>query len=83
MAPTVGQPAALAGVSVRTGSSSAERVVCGLVHRFGSFDFVTDNAGDFGGRAMTEGGTVLSFGAHLVYVATVIDREYPELVHVA
>ena len=85
LAPTVRPAAALAGVSIRTGSllPSGERVVCGLVHRIGSFDFVTDNAGDFGGRAFPAGGSVIGFGSHLVYVAIEIIRGYPEKVLVA
>ena len=47
LAPTVESAAALAGVFIRTGAliASGERVLCGLVHRFGSLNVVSDNAG--------------------------------------
>ena len=85
LAPTVGPVAALAGVFIRTGSivASGERVVCGLVHRFGSLNFLSDNAGCFGSTPFPANGRFINFGDHQVYVATEIACRYPERVHVA
>jgi len=86
LAPTVGPAAALAGVEIRTGSviaSSGERVVSGLVQRFGSLDFVSDNLGCFGSMPFPRGGSFINFGAHQVYVAVRAAPVYPEKVHVA
>ena len=85
LAPTVGPAAALAGVSIRTGSiiASGERVVCGLVLRLGSLNFISNNAGCFGSRPFPRNGCLINFGEHQVYVATEVVCEYPERVHVA
>ena len=74
LAPTVGLTEALAGVFIRTGSllASGERVVCGLVHRFGALNFISDNAGCFGDRPLPRNGCLIMFGAYEVYVATEI-----------
>jgi hypothetical protein len=82
LAPTMG-PHALEGVFIRTGNkikNSNEQVVCGLVQRFGSLDFVTNNAGCFAGRSFPANGKVMKFGDHLVYVALQQVKEYPEKV---
>ena len=70
MAPTVGL-ATLAGVKIRTGNliSTSERIVSGLVQRFGALDFVSDNAGCFGTRPLPRNGLFVKLGAHKGYVA--------------
>ena len=85
LAPTVGQTEALAGVFIRTGSllTSGERVVCGLVHRFGALNFISDNAGCFGDRPLPRHGCLVTFGDYEVYVATELSCSFPEHVLVA
>ncbi|KAK1686625.1 hypothetical protein QYE76_047473 [Lolium multiflorum] len=77
--PTVGPSASAAGVSFRTGhtTTTGERVASGLIWRFGSLDCVSDNAGCFADRPFPVGGSVISFGGHDVYVATVAPPRYP------
>jgi len=58
-------------------------VVSGLVQRFGSLDFVSDNAGVFGSTPFPRGGSFISFGSHEVYVAVSAVQVYPEVVHIA
>jgi hypothetical protein len=82
----VGPAAALAGVFIRTGSviaSTGERVVSGLVQRFGSLDFVSDNAGCFGNRPLPRSGSFINFSADKVYVVINTTCVYPVQVHVA
>ena len=69
---------------IRTGSliSSGERVLCGLVHRFGSLNVVSDNAGCFGSRPLPRDGCLIDFGALTVYVATEVPCRFPERVQV-
>ena len=76
---------ALAGVCIRTGSvlPSGERVVCGLAQQFGSLCFVEDNVGCFGGEPLPSSGSFISFGAHLVFVATVRPRVFLECARTA
>src|SRR3954447_14784063 len=64
LAPTVGQPAALTGVFIRTGNliGTGERVVSGLVQRLGALRFVSDNAGCFGNRPFPSKGQFITFG---------------------
>jgi len=85
LAPTVGLTAALAGVFIRTGSiiASGERVVSGLVHRFGSLNFIDDNAGCFGSRPLSRNGCLVTFGTYEVYVTTEFVCRYPEQVLLA
>lgn len=85
LAPTVGQVAALAGVTFRTGNctNSGERVLSGLVANFGSCSAVIDNAGCFGSRPLPNNGCLIRFGALDVYVATEIPWDFPEHVVVA
>ena len=61
--------AALAGVFIRTGSLiySGEHMLYGLVHRFGSLNVVSDNAGCFGSRPLPRNGCLIDFGALTVY----------------
>ena len=75
----------LAGVFIRTGSviASGERVVCGLVHRFGSLNVISDNAGCFGSRPFPRNGCLMELGDLTVYVATEIVCRYPKWVHAA
>ena len=82
LAPTVGPSASAAGVSFRTGLilTSGERVASGLIWRFGSLDCVSDNAGCFADRPFPDGGHVITFGAHDVYVAIVAPPRYPRQV---
>ncbi|KAK1618858.1 hypothetical protein QYE76_024375 [Lolium multiflorum] len=82
LAPTVGHSASSAGVFIRTGLTitTGERVASGLIWRFGSLDCVRDNAGCFADRPFPAGGSVISFGGHDVYVATVAPPRYPQQV---
>ncbi|KAK1620452.1 hypothetical protein QYE76_025969 [Lolium multiflorum] len=81
LAPTVGHSASSAGVFIRTGLTiTGERVASGLIWRFGSLDCVSDNAGCFADRPFPAGGSVISFGGHDVYVATVAPPRYPRQV---
>ena len=68
-----------AGDLLRTGPfiNSTERVVSGLVHRFGWLDFVSDNTGAFAGSSFVPGGCVVPIGNVLVYMATIVPDEYP------
>ena len=78
MAPTVGR-AALAGVKIRTGNfiATSERVVSGLVQRFGALDFVSDIAGCFSTRPLPRNGLFVKLGAHKVYVAVDVSCVHP------
>ncbi|MBI0384643.1 hypothetical protein JBE27_52405, partial [Streptomyces albiflaviniger] len=68
----------MTGVSFRTGpyTTSGERVASGLVLRFGSLDCIADNAACFADTAFPEGGSIISFGDHRVYVV-LVPEEYP------
>ena len=81
----MGLTEALAGVFFRTGSllASGERVVCGLHHRFGALNFISDNAGCFGDRPLPRNGCLVTFGAYDVYVATEVSCSFPEHVLIA
>ena len=81
----MGPAAALAGVFIRTGSfiASGERVLSGLVHRFGTLNVVVDNAGCFGSRPLPRNGCLIEFGSLTVYVATEFPCRFPERVQVA
>ncbi|KAK1682509.1 hypothetical protein QYE76_043357 [Lolium multiflorum] len=74
--PASGYRPSSAGVFIRTGLTitTGERVASGLIWRFGSLDCVSDNAGCFADRPFPAGGSVISFGGHDVYVATVHRR---------
>ena len=67
------------GDLLRTGPfvNSTERVVSGLVHRFGRLDFVSDNTGAFAGSSFVPGGCVVPIGNVLIYMATIVPDEYP------
>ncbi|XP_051178949.1 uncharacterized protein [Lolium perenne] len=82
LAPTVGPSASSAGVFIRTGltTTTGERVASGLIWRFGSLDYVSDNAGCFADRPFPAGGSIISFGGHDVYVAIVAPPRYPRQV---
>jgi hypothetical protein len=75
----MGPSASATGVFFRTGLTitTGERVASGLVWRFGSLDCVSDNAGCFADRPFPAGGSIISFGEHDVYVATVAPPRYP------
>ena len=77
--------AALEGVKVRTGNfiNPGERVVSGLVQRFGLCDYVSDNAGSFKGKVPPRHGVFISLGEHKVYVGVDITDVYPHQVVVA
>jgi hypothetical protein len=66
------------GVSFWTGcfTASSERVASGLVLRFGSLDCITNNIACFAEAAFPEGGSIIHFGDHRIYVA-VVSEEYP------
>jgi hypothetical protein len=51
-----------------------------LVWRLGSLDYISDNAGCFTDRPFPKGGSILTFSAHCVYVATVAPPRYPRKV---
>ena len=53
-------------------------MVCGLVHRFGSLNVISDNAGCFGGRPLPRNGCLVEFGGLTVYVTTEVVCRYPE-----
>jgi hypothetical protein len=61
--------------------TTSERVASGLVWRFSTLDCVSDNAGCFADRPFPAGGSVISFGEHDVYVATVAPSRYPWQIH--
>ena len=78
MAPTVGL-AALAGVKIRTGNfiGTGERIISGLVQRFGALDYVSDNVGCFGTRPLPRNDVFVKLGAHKVYVAVDVSCVHP------
>ena len=71
LAPTVGPPAALAGVFIRTGNflTSGERVLSGVMQRSGSLHLVHDNAGCFSRGPNPRNGNLIMFGDFEIYVA--------------
>ena len=73
----MGQVAALAGVSIRTGSSTGERVLSGLVCKIGEFSFISDNAGCFSGKPFPVDGFLMTLGSFITYVATEPVSSYP------
>ena len=75
LAPTVGPTAALARVFFRTGSliTSGKHVISGIVHRFGTLNVISDNAGCFGDRPLSRNGCLVMFGSFVVYVATEVE----------
>ena len=77
LAPTMGQVAALAGVSIRTGSSTGERVLSGLACKIGEFSFISDNAGCFSGKPFPVDGFLMTLGSFVTYVATEPASSYP------
>ena len=81
MATTVGL-AALAGVKIRTGTliGNSERIVSGLVQRFGALDYVSDNVGCFGTRPLPRNGVFVKLGAHKVYVVVDVSCVHPRRV---
>src|SRR3954470_9860625 len=85
LAPTVGPAAVLAGVVIRTGNfiNTGERVVSGLVQRFGLCDYVRDNAGSFRGKTPPRNGIFIGLGEHRVYVGVDITDIYPHQVVIA
>src|SRR3954466_7882871 len=85
LAPTMGPAVVLAGVMIRTGNfiNTGERVVSGLVQRFGLCDYVSDNAGSFKGKVPSRNGVFISLGEHKVYVGVDITGIYPHQVVIA
>ena len=77
LAPTVGQVAALQGVSIRTGSGAGERVLSGLVCRIGDFSFINNNAGCFAGKPFPTNGFLMTLGSFITYVALEPVSTYP------
>jgi hypothetical protein len=71
----VGQRAAATGVKFRSGPSSAlgEKVASGLVWRFGTFDYISDNLAYFK-DGLSDSGSFLNVGSHRFYVA----KPFPE-----
>ena len=57
-------------------------MVCGLVHRFGSLNVVSDNAGCFGNRPLPRNGCLIDFGVLTVYVTIEVPYWFPERVQV-
>jgi hypothetical protein len=72
LAPTVGQSAVVSGVKFRPGPSS-EKVASGLVWRFGTFDYVSDNLSHFK-NGIGNHGSFLDVGSHRFYVT----KPFPE-----
>jgi hypothetical protein len=58
-------------------------VISGLVQRFSSLDFVSDNLGCFGSMSFPRDGSVISFGTLQVYVTVRAAPVYPEKVRMA
>ena len=85
LAPTVGPAVVLAGVNIRMGNllKTGERVLSGLMQRFGSLHFVFDNAGCFGQGPNPSVGNLITFGQFDIYVAIAPPFMYPQVVHVA
>ena len=75
--PTVGQVAALQGVSIRTSSCAAECVLSGLVCQIGDFSFISDNAGCFAGKPFPTNGFLMTLGSFITYVAPEPVSSYP------
>jgi len=75
---------ASAGVIFRTGLSliAGERVASGLILTFGSFDCVLDNASCFTGGTFPNEGSIMHFGKHRVYVASIVETFPHEVVTV-
>jgi hypothetical protein len=71
----VGQHAATTGVKFRLGSPSthSEKVASGLVWRFGTFDYISDNLACFK-DGFSDSGSFLDVGGHRFYVA----KPFPE-----
>jgi hypothetical protein len=72
LVPTVGQSAAASGVKFRPGPSG-EKVASGLVWRFGTFDYVSDNLSHFK-NGFGNSGSFLDVGSHRFYIA----KPFPE-----
>ena len=70
LAPTVGQVAALAGVSIRTGTCTGERVLSRLVCKINNFSFISDNTGFFSDKPFPRDGFLMTLGSFITYVAT-------------
>ena len=77
LAPTVGQVAALAGGSIRTGSSIGERVLSRLVYKIDKFSFISDNVGCFSGKPFPADGFLMTLGSFVTYVTTERVSCYP------
>jgi hypothetical protein len=75
LAPTVGQRATVTGVKFRPGSPSTlgEKVAYGLVWRFGTLDYISDNLACFK-DGLGDSGCFLDVGSHRFYVA----KPFPE-----
>jgi hypothetical protein len=75
LVPTVGQSAAASGVKFWLGPSSAlgGKVASGLVWRFGTFDYVSDNLAHFE-NGFDNSGSFLDVGSHRFYIA----KPFPE-----
>jgi hypothetical protein len=75
LAPTVGLIVATSGVKFRPGPSSAlgEKVVSGLIWRFGAFDCVSNNLAHFE-NGFGNSGSFLDISSHRFYVA----KPFPE-----
>jgi hypothetical protein len=71
----VGQRAATTGVKFRPGSPSTlgEKVTSGLVWRFSTFDYFSDNLAYFKG-GLGDSGSFLDIGSHHFYIA----KPFPE-----
>ena len=50
-----------------------------MVMTFGTLDHVIDNTGSFPGSVLPDGGSVIHFGEHRIFIATV--SEFPAEVH--
>jgi hypothetical protein len=80
LAPTVGQCAATTGVKFRPGSPSipGERVASGLVWRFGTLDYVSDNLACFK-DGFGDSGSFLDIGGHRFYIAKPFPKEVTDV----
>jgi hypothetical protein len=76
----MGQSTAASGVKFRSGPSSAlgEKVISGLVRRFGTFDCVSDNLAHFE-NGFGNSGSFLDIGSHRFYIAKPFPEEVTDI----
>jgi hypothetical protein len=80
MTPTVGQHVVAIGVKFWSGSPSTlgEKVASGLVWRFGTIDYISDNLGYFEDN-FGDNGSFLDVGGHRFYIAKPFPKEVTDV----